>query len=96
MTNKAIGPEWEKVEKELFTPQEIQESKSKADFICSFIQARKKAGYTQKNLACLSGVKQPAIARIETDASNPTLDTLFKLLSAMGMTLAIVPAEKAK
>lgn len=69
---------------------------SKSRFYLLIYPGKKKAGYTQKELACLSGVKQPAIARMETDASNPTLDTLLKLLSAMGMTLAIVPAEKDK
>lgn len=96
MANKAIGYDWEEVKKDLFTPEEIHKANARADFICAFIKARKESGFTQKELEKVSGVKQPVIARMETGATNPTLDTVLKLLSSMGMELAVVPAKTGK
>ena len=39
------------------------------------------------------GLKQPAIARIESHRSVPRVDTLLKLLVPLGYTLKIVPLE---
>ncbi|MDP2843596.1 MAG: helix-turn-helix transcriptional regulator, partial [Acetobacterium sp.] len=51
-------------------------------------------GFSQQKLADLTGLKQPAIARLENLKSIPKIDTLFKLLDPLGYTLAIVPKEK--
>lgn len=48
----------------------------------------------QKELAELSGVKQPAIARIESLKSTPQLDTLLKVLAPLGYTLSITPIKE--
>ena len=48
--------------------------------IGKMIEAREKQGLTQRDLAKISGVKQPAIARIESLRSTPQLDTLLKVL----------------
>jgi transcriptional regulator with XRE-family HTH domain len=39
------------------------------------------------------GTAQPAISRIERDAISPTLDTLNRLLEAMGETLSLEALE---
>lgn len=49
---------------------------------------------TQRDLAEISGVKQPSITRLESMKSMPQIDTLFKLLSPLGYTLQIVPTAK--
>ncbi|MBR5317094.1 MAG: helix-turn-helix transcriptional regulator, partial [Lachnospiraceae bacterium] len=46
---------------------------------------------SQRELAKLCGVKQPAIARLESLKATPQIDTLFKILAPLGYTLAIVP-----
>jgi DNA-binding XRE family transcriptional regulator len=58
------------------------------------IEAREKKGFSQKDLSELSGVKQPAIARLESMRATPQIDTLFKILKPLGYTLAIVPDVK--
>lgn len=63
--------------------------------IGKIIEAREEKGLSQRDLAEISGVKQPAIARLESMRSTPQIDTLFKILSPLGYTLSIVPAEKA-
>lgn len=62
--------------------------------IGKLIEARETKGLSQRDLAKLSGVKQPAIARLESMRSTPKIDTLFKVLSPLGYTLSIVPEEK--
>lgn len=85
-------PIWDdESDKEHFTPEEIAESDLRVALITSLIQARKSQGLSQRELEAISGVKQPQIARMERGDSNPQLDTILKVLAAMGKTLAIVP-----
>ena len=46
---------------------------------------------SQRDLARVTGMPQPAIARIERGAVIPGLDTLERLLAGVGMTLEAVP-----
>lgn len=57
------------------------------------IEARESKGLTQKQLADLVGMKQPAIARLESLKAVPRVDTLIKILSPLGYTIKIVPKE---
>lgn len=91
MNNSAIGENWEDVEKELFTAEEIAESRLRASLIGELIKARQEQGISQKQLEELSGVKQPVIARMEKGYTSPQLDTLLKVLAPLGKTLAVVP-----
>ena len=93
MNNSAIGECWEEVERELFTPEEIAESKLRVALIGEIIKARQEQGMSQKRLEELSGVKQPVIARMEKGSTSPQLDTVLKVLAPLGKTLAIVPLE---
>ena len=92
MSNSAIGSDWEDVRKELFTPEEIAESDNRVAVIVAMIQARREKNLTQAQLEKLSGVKQSAIARLESGSQMPSLATLIKLLVPLGKKLAIVPA----
>ncbi|MBQ9664473.1 MAG: helix-turn-helix transcriptional regulator [Oscillospiraceae bacterium] len=93
MNNSAIGERWEDVERELFTPEEVAESKLRVSLIGELIRARQEQGISQKRLEEMSGVKQPIIARMEKGYTSPQLDTLLKVLAPLGMTLAIVPLD---
>lgn len=62
--------------------------------IGKMIEAREKKGLSQRELAELSGVKQPAIARLESMKATPQIDTLFKVLLPLGYTIEIVPLAK--
>ena len=86
------GIEWtDELERELYTPEEIEENNLQARLMCELISARQERGISQRELEALSGVTQSAIARLEGGAASPTLDTLFKILVPLGKTLAIVP-----
>lgn len=94
MENRSIGSSWEAVRNELFTTDEIQESNLRVTLVGEIIKARQELGISQKKLEELSGVKQPVIARIEKGTSNPTLETVLKLLKPLGKTLYIGSVKK--
>ena len=64
------------------------------ELIGKLIEARESKGLTQAQLAEAAGIKQSALARLESLKVTPQIDTLFKVLTPMGYTLAIVPSEK--
>ena len=76
------------------------ELRAKIDFevelIGKLIEARESKGLTQAELAEAAGVKQSAIARLESMKATPQIDTLIKVLTPMGYKLAIVPNEKVR
>ncbi len=94
--NSAIGSSWEDVEQELFTTEEITESKLRAALIGEVIKARLEQGISQKELEVLSGVKQPIIARMECGRTSPQIETILKILAPLGKTLAVVPIGTTK
>ncbi len=89
MNNNAIGDNWNDIRKELFTPEEIAKSDLRVSLIGEIIKARQEKGISQKQLEELSGVKQPIIARMEKGDTNPNLNTVLKVLAAMGKTLYV-------
>lgn len=55
--------------------------------------ARRAAGLTQTQLGTRAGMAQPAIARLERPGSNPTIETLERVLRATGRRLELGAAE---
>lgn len=51
-------------------------------------EARRRAGLSQRELAKRAGTAQSVVARIELGQTNPTLETLTRLLAAAGFDLA--------
>jgi transcriptional regulator with XRE-family HTH domain len=52
-------------------------------------EARRRHGLDQAELAKRLGTSQPAISRIERDQVSPTVETLNRILEAMGETLQV-------
>lgn len=85
---------WENVRDEFFTPEEMEASRVRARIMFELSQARKKKKLTQQQLSKLSGLSQPAIARLESGNSGATLETTIKALTALGYTLKVTPIEQ--
>lgn len=94
--NPAIGRKWSDIEKELFTPEEIAESNARVEIMLELIKARQEKGICQKQLEEMTGVRQPVISRMEQGKTSPRLDTVLKILSALGKTLKVVPISSEK
>lgn len=86
---------WENVKKELnLTKEQEAEIQLEMDIIEATIKARKSNKLSQRELSKKSGVKQPAIARIEKGINSPQTSTLIKLLYPLGYTIRVVPLDK--
>ena len=81
-------------DKERVSEAEREQINFHVDLIGKMIKAREEKGLSQRELAELSGVKQPAIARVESMITTPQIDTLFKILIPLGYTLTITPISK--
>jgi predicted transcriptional regulator len=64
------------------------------ELIRTMVLIREEQGLSQCALAEKCNLKQPAIARMEKDAHSPQIDSMLRILSAMGYTLQIVPMKK--
>jgi len=76
------------------TQAEKEEIEFETKLMGKLIEAREEKGISQKRLAEMSGLKQPAIARLERMQATPQINTLFKVLKPLGYTLAIVPDNR--
>ncbi|MDR2589604.1 MAG: helix-turn-helix transcriptional regulator [Oscillospiraceae bacterium] len=77
------------------SPAERERIYFEVALIGKMIEAREAKGLSQRDLADVSGLKQPAIARLESMKATPQIDTLFKVLYPLGYTLEIVPLSNA-
>lgn len=76
---------------DLLTEEARNRISFEVSLIGKLIEARESKGFTQKELAEAAGIKQSALARLESMKVTPQIDTLFKVLKPLGYTLAIVP-----
>ena len=85
--------EWDKFVEEQLKDPEVREEwealEPEFTIIQAIIDARKNTGLTQKQLSERTGIAQADISRLENGNANPSLSTLKRLASAMGMTLKI-------
>lgn len=61
-----------------------------SEVVFQLVNRRIKLGYTQRDLAEISGIKQPMIARIETLSTMPRLDTLVTLATALDLDVKCI------
>ena len=76
------------------SPVEREHINFEIALIGKMIEAREEKGLSQRELAEISGIKQPAIARLESMKATPQIDTLFKVLHPLGYTIEIVPLSR--
>lgn len=76
--------------------QEWEAQESEFQVIKAIIKARKEQNMTQKQLADRTGIDQADISKIENGNANPSLKTLQRLASGMGMKMRVefIPFRK--
>jgi predicted XRE-type DNA-binding protein len=85
------GSNWRDVRKDLFTSEEIAESDLRVALIEELIKSRKSKNFSQRDIAKMTNIKQPVIARLEKGSTDPRLSTILKILFSAGKTIKIVP-----
>lgn len=76
LQDKEFKEEWEALEPEFSVIQ-------------AMIDARKSTGLTQKQLSEKTGISQADISKLESGNANPSLRTLQRLATGMGMKVKI-------
>ena len=99
LTADGYAVSWERgldiTSKDLFeegSPVDVPEGERNR-IVSEVATARKQLGFSQQQMENITGVRQPVIARMETGANAPRLDTLLKLLAPLGKTLRVVDME---
>ncbi|GEM_PF-1134513 len=64
--------------------------------ISSLINIRKEANMTQTELAKLSSIPQPTIAKVESLKIDPRLSTIITLADSLGYRLELIPKHNFK
>ena len=64
-------------------------SNQEFEFIMEIVKLRLKKNLTQKELANLTGIPQPNIARFEKNTHSASLATVLKILNSLGYKLKI-------
>lgn len=73
---------------------EKEEIRLASELVAKIIERRTELGWTQRQLAEELGVKQSAIARLESLAVVPRIDTLYRLLKPLGLEIKLVKQGK--
>lgn len=68
---------------------EFSAAEELSNIIMSLIEARVNQGYTQRQLAVKCGLKQAAIARMESLKTIPRLDTVIKVANALNLVIVV-------
>lgn len=86
---------WKGLRKELNISQEEESViELEKEIIRTMIKVREEKGITQAQLAEMCHVKQPTIARMESGAHSPQIDSLLRVLAPLGYTLKVVPITR--
>lgn len=91
-----MGYDLEEVRKEINTPKKSSSYELCEAIIKEIVHMRQYNNLSQQDLADMSGVKQPMIARFERGINTPNMSTVLKLLAAFGKTLSIVDMENVE
>lgn len=84
-----MGYDLEEVRKDINTPKKSSSYELCEEIIKEIVHMRQHNNMSQNELADISGVRQPMIARIEHGINTPNMSTVLKLLAAFGKTLYI-------
>ena len=72
---------------------DIEEARIQVRLAVMITRLREERGLSQRELAKMTGIKQPQIARIESGDYLPTLETLWKLADALAARVIIGPDQ---
>ena len=82
---KRIDPENKKTMEEIEAISEI---------VRALIEQRNNLGISQRKLASICGLPQSSVARIESYATMPKLDTLIKIMQPLGLELSVAQTDR--
>jgi transcriptional regulator with XRE-family HTH domain len=81
----------EQIEKDPGFAAHLEQARAEVQMAVAVARLREQRGLSQRDLARQTGIKQPQIARLEKGDRLPTLDTLWRLLDALGARIELSP-----
>lgn len=81
----------EQIEGDVEFAGHLEQARAEVQLAIAIAQLRERRGMSQRDLARETGIKQPQIARLEKGDQLPTLDTLWRLLSALDARMELGP-----
>ncbi|MBP2660589.1 MAG: helix-turn-helix domain protein [Firmicutes bacterium] len=78
------------------TDEEKSEIELSANLVAKLIARREELGLSQRQLSLKSGLKQAAIARLESYNAIPRIDTFARLTKSLGLEIQLVAATTSK
>ena len=82
---------WNQTRNEITSVSETekQEIRQMAHLVAQIIERRQSLGLTQKQLAVRAGLRQEAVARLESARTMPRIDTLLRVSNSLEMQLTL-------
>ena len=71
--------------------KDLEKARAEVRLAVMIARLREERGWSQRDLARITGMKQPQIARIEKGEHIPTLATLWRLTDALNARVVIGP-----
>ena len=76
--------------------QELASARAEVRLALMIVRLREERGWSQRDLAKKTGIKQPQIARLEKGGQMPTIETLWRLADALNAKIVIGPEQSVK
>lgn len=96
MSRSSTRKLFDALERELGPLQDRELDRAFVNVAVNLGRIRRRANWTQTELAKRVGTSQPRIAEIEGAQSNPTLRTLARIAHALGVTLSALVADNKR
>ena len=81
----------EQMKPDLRFAKELEAARIEVRLAIMLARLREERGLSQRDLAKITGIKQPQIARIEKGSQMPTLETLWRLADALNAQVVLGP-----
>jgi len=83
----------EQIKRDPRLAQDVADARAEVRIAVMIARLREERGWSQRDLAKVTGIKQPQIARIEKGGQMPTLETLWRLADALNAEVVIGPNQ---
>lgn len=90
MTKVMFDDVWDELKNEdEFSRNDFETAEELSRIIIKLVETRVENGYTQRELAQKCGIKQSAIARMESMKTIPRLDTIIRIAHALNIAISL-------
>ena len=86
----------EQIKRDPSFAQDLAAARAEVRLALMIVRLREERGWSQRDLAKKTGIKQPQIARLEKGGQMPTIETLWRLADALNAKVVIGPEQSVE